>query len=54
MSMGKGRAEFLQQEIVKAIKRARKIDVLSEGGVKEIFGKLLDDYTINFQVNKPQ
>ena len=45
-----GRAMMLQKKIIEAIKRARNIDILSDGGVSEIFGELLDDSTIKDQV----
>lgn len=45
--IAKGRAEFLQDGIVRAIKKAKNIDTLSDGAVKEIFSELLDDATIN-------
>ena len=44
--MGKGRIEYLQREIVEAIKRARANDTLSKGGVEDIFGDLIKDPTI--------
>lgn len=47
--IAKGRAQFLQDEVVKAIKIARL--TMSEGDVKEIFGYLMDDATINSKVN---
>ncbi len=44
--MGKGRIEYLQAEIVEAIKRAQANNTLSKGGVEDIFGVLLKDVTI--------
>ena len=51
-NIAKGRVEFLQTEVVEAILRASEIDTLSTGGVKNIFGKLLSDPTINLKLRK--
>ena len=49
--IAKGRAEFLQKEIIKAIYRLDGIDDLSLYK-KSIFGKLLKDPVIKEQVEK--
>ena len=47
-----GRVHFLQDNIVKAIKRAITIDTICSGTMKEIFGKLLEDETIKSKVDE--
>lgn len=46
----KGRIDYLQTEIIEAIKRACANDTLSKGGVEEIFGDLLKDPAIWFKL----
>lgn len=48
--IGRARLNYLQTEIVRAIRRAYNNDTLSKGGVEEIFGDLLKDVTIKFRL----